>query len=104
MRWQYNLLWIIVALHPLFRYWILPYPPIGPDRPGPVPWSILLPALLAIVGGVAGGWVFYNTWVANDRASGVEAASTALGAYVGATFLLGVYRLTTRGAAIRESS
>jgi len=118
MTWQFIVLWLVAALHPLFRYWILPYPPIdsagkpqpqpwkifdSAGKPQPVPWKILVPGFLAIAGGLAGGWMFYSTWISREKISGLEAASTALGAYLGATLVLGIYRLTVESGTPRSS-
>jgi uncharacterized membrane protein YeaQ/YmgE (transglycosylase-associated protein family) len=46
-----------------------------------------------VVGGVIGGWVFTQIWPAGDVVTGVAAAATGLGAFIGAVILGDIYGL-----------
>jgi hypothetical protein len=81
-------LWILVGWcgTPWPRRW--PWPP----PPPPDPWLL---KVVNIVGGVVGGWAFNLVWSlpAGDAVTGVAAAATALGAFVGSVILGDLYGL-----------
>jgi uncharacterized membrane protein YeaQ/YmgE (transglycosylase-associated protein family) len=78
--------------------WIPDPPPDGVvGKPQPVPWKgRVIDLVIGAVGGLAGGWAYHSTWVISERASGLEMASTVLGAALGATLLVSIYQLVTR--------
>ncbi len=75
------------------RPWPWPRP-----RPDPIPWMI---KIVGVIGGLAGGWAFQTSLVSGgvviDGMTGINAAATAVGAYVGSVFLADMYNLF-RGA------
>jgi len=85
----------------LFAFWMLtgwcgtPYPGWwkGPRPPQPDPWWII--KILGVIGGVAGGWLFYQVWPPGQEVgiTGIYVAATGIGAYVGSAFLRDVYGL-----------
>ncbi len=62
-------------------------------KPDPDPWWII--KILGVIGGVAGGWLFYQVWPPGQEAgiTGIYVAATGIGAYVGSAFLSDVYGL-----------
>jgi drug/metabolite transporter (DMT)-like permease len=83
----------------LIAFWMLmgwcgnePRGPI-PKKPDPIPWWII--KILGVIGGVAGGWLFYQVWPPGQEAgiTGIYVAATGIGAYVGSAFLCDVYGL-----------
>ncbi len=82
-------LWILVGWcgTPWPRRWSWP-----PSGPVPDPWFL---KVVNVVGGVIGGWAFNQIWPAGDAVTGVAAAATALGAFVGSVILGDVYGLVT---------
>jgi hypothetical protein len=81
-------LWILVGWcgTPWPRRWPWPLPP-PPD-----PWLIKIGN---VVGGIIGGWAFNQIWPAGDVVTGIAAAATGLGAFVGAVILGDVFALAT---------
>jgi hypothetical protein len=55
-----------------------------------------------IVGGVIGGWVFSQVWTMSEPLTGVAAAATGLGAFLGAVVLGDVVGLVVNRSAIRH--
>lgn len=80
------LLWILVGWcgTPWPRRW--PWPP----PPPPDPWMI---KFVNVVGGVVGGWLFNRIWPAGEVVTGIAAAATTVGAFVGAVVLGDLYGL-----------
>ncbi len=83
----------------LFAFWMLtgwcgtPWPGWwkGP-KPDPTPWWII--KILGVIGGVAGGWLFYQVWPPEQMTiTGIYVAATGVGAYVGSAFLSDIYGL-----------
>ena len=100
MSWQFVVLWLVAGfIYPFnfFPWWWIPDPPPTEGKPQPVPWR----SVIGAVGGVIGGWAFYSTWVAQGTISGLDAASTVVGSFLGAGLLLSVYGLATRSRASR---
>jgi hypothetical protein len=56
---------------------------LKPNKPKPVPWWII--KILSVIGGVVGGWLFYQVWPPGQEAgiTGIYVAATGIGAYVG---------------------
>lgn len=77
------LLWFAVGICP--DWWPFRWPPRPPGPPDPPPWTLIVSGLA----GVAGGWLFSNTW--GPGQGGVDAfyaGITCLGA-VAASILVG---------------
>ncbi len=81
------LLWVL-ASWVLIHFW-LPDPP--PD------W---LGRILAVIGGVAGGWLYNMAWPA-ETMTGVTAAATVVGAVIGAGTLATAARVAMGGKMAR---
>ena len=103
MDWKQLVLWVVAGWSTIWIAlygwkWIPDPPPDGiRDKPQPNPWrSGVLDLVIGAVGGLAGGWFYHTTWVGSERASGLEMASTVLGAALGASFLVSLYRLVAR--------
>lgn len=81
-------LWALVGWcgTPWPRRW--PWPP----PPPPDPWFT---KIVNVVGGVVGGWLYYQIWAAPEMTS-IGAAATALGAIVGSIVFGDVYGLVRR--------
>jgi len=82
-------LWVLVGWcgTPWPRRW--PWPP----PPPPDPWST---KVVNVVGGVIGGWTFNQIWSAGEAMTGIDAAATSLGAFVGSAILGDVYGMVKR--------
>ena len=86
--------------------WPIPPRLDTPERPPRPNWFI--PKILGVVGGVIGGWVFTEVFVAGSDSLTtipqgdawmplVRAAATTVGAAIGATLLADIYGLATGG-------
>jgi hypothetical protein len=103
MRISLLVLWAIIGMDcgtpwPGWWRWRLPPPP--PPEPDPYPrpnW--LLTTILGIVGGLAGGWAFTETFGTQTEAWSTlaSAAATGVGAFAGGRLFVGLYELATAG-------
>lgn len=86
----------------LFALWLLvgwcgtpwPRPWPWPDPP-PEPWIISTIKIAGVVGGVVGGLLFRQVWYTEGALMGIDAAATAVGAFVGSAFLGSMFGLVT---------
>jgi uncharacterized membrane protein YeaQ/YmgE (transglycosylase-associated protein family) len=67
-----------------------PRPPIPGPLPPRGPW---ISKLIGVVGGVVGGWIFNQVWTVEGAWTGIDAAATAIGAWVGAVFLIQLFAI-----------
>ncbi len=67
-----------------------PWPPSGDRRSNP--W---LAKLVGVIGGLAGGWLLSLTWSLEGSSTGIDAAATAVGAWIGAVALSNVVAIGT---------
>jgi hypothetical protein len=86
------ILWTLVGYCPPWPPWPWPRGP-WPPPPPPHPWSF---KAVTIIGAIIGGWTFTQIWPAGDTLTGVAAAATAVGAYVGGALSADVYLLAIR--------
>lgn len=66
-----------------------------PPRPWPWPWppDPWISKVIGLVGGVAGGWAYTQTFGAGGEIDALGVAAGSVGAWVGATVLSNVYGL-----------
>ncbi len=76
------LLWILVGW--CGTPWPRPRPDPTPGGRRVNPWIV---KIVGVVGGLAGGWLFLQGWPVEGAWTGIDAAATAVGAWVGAVFL-----------------
>jgi uncharacterized membrane protein YeaQ/YmgE (transglycosylase-associated protein family) len=74
--------WALIAICPPWWPWPRPWPP-------PPPWRLLVDSVIAIVGGVAGGWLFSQLY-AVDLASDAGRLVSFAGALVGSILVSAV--------------
>lgn len=75
-------LWILVGW--CGTPWPKPWPGPPPGDRKVKPWTT---KIAGVVGGFVGGWLFLQGWAVEGLWTGVDAAATAVGAWVGAVFL-----------------
>lgn len=79
-------------------WWLWPIPPPPPPERGLRP-NWLLPIIIGIVGGIAGGWSFTQVFGPQPEpwTSLVPAAATGIGAFAGGHLLVGLYAIAKGG-------
>lgn len=66
-----------------------------PPPPGPDPWPWLR-KIVGVVGGLVGGWGYLQLWPVDGGVTGIDAAATAVGAFLGSILLSNIFGLIRR--------
>jgi uncharacterized membrane protein YeaQ/YmgE (transglycosylase-associated protein family) len=103
MRISLLIFWAIIGFDcgtPWPGWWRWPIPPPPPPEQRPRP-NWLLPIIIGIVGGIAGGWVFTQAFGGPQPEppliSLIPAAATGVGAFAGGRLLVGLYGIAKGG-------
>ena len=72
--------------------WPRPWPRPDRDDRRLNPW---ISKLIGVVGGLVGGWVFYLVWPVEGSWTPIDAAATAVGAWIGAIVLSNLVAIGT---------
>ncbi len=93
MSFSLAALWILVGICPPWPPWPWPWPWPPPPWPTPNPWVF---KIAGVVGALIGGWAYTQAFPIEGAVTAIDAAATAIGAFVGAVLATNIYGLTQR--------